>query len=537
MELSGLFNPMTTTDIFSSRPELLAALQPKWTKYIPNIPTPKQLAFCLLPGEEALFGGAAAGGKSDALLMKCLQYVDVPGYAALILRKRLSDLKLPNSLLSRAHAWLAGTDARFVPSEHTYYFPTMDAYGKPGEPAKLAFGYIGDDAVQTRYQSAEFQVCCFDELTQHWEPDYLYLFSRLRRLQCGKHQSRRDADCPQCCQLSQLPRPCMRAATNPGGRGHQWVKDRFQIESTPDAAYPNGKRFLGTHKDRPFISALVSDNPHLNEEEYATNLEKLDDITRMQLRWGDWTVSFDGKFKPDWFRRYSRLGPYLHLGLNGRGHGFQLHELQRVFVTCDIAASAREGPGDTDRFKKNKSWTVFAVWGLTHDYHLLLLDLVRFRKEIPDHLVEMVSLQKMWRPDYWIMEGSGVGKGAVQIAVQRGFAVQPVYPIADKVTRAQTAQVRAEQGRIWLPQNPGPLWLRGLEAELFTWSGHPQEEDDQIDCFSMAAKHVSWEATGYEVPKADEGLHSPSPEVVIASTGPFVVDVPTRFDLGFNSPW
>ena len=52
-------------------------LTPKTTKYIPHVPTPKQSAFLLLNCKEAFYGGAAGGGKSDALLMCGLQYVDV----------------------------------------------------------------------------------------------------------------------------------------------------------------------------------------------------------------------------------------------------------------------------------------------------------------------------------------------------------------------------------------------------------------------------------------------------------------------------
>src|SRR5436190_24236070 len=50
--------------------------------YVPHLPWPKQRAFLQLDCREAFFGGAAAGGKSEALLMAALQYVDVPGYAA-----------------------------------------------------------------------------------------------------------------------------------------------------------------------------------------------------------------------------------------------------------------------------------------------------------------------------------------------------------------------------------------------------------------------------------------------------------------------
>src|SRR5688500_3806740 len=78
----------------------------KWTKFIPHLPTPKQLAFILLPHLEAFYGGAASGGKSDALLMAALQYVDSPAFHALILRRTLTDLKMPGALLERSHEWL-----------------------------------------------------------------------------------------------------------------------------------------------------------------------------------------------------------------------------------------------------------------------------------------------------------------------------------------------------------------------------------------------------------------------------------------------
>ena len=102
----------------------------KLTDYIPHKPTPKQRAFLMLPHREAFFGGAAGGGKSDALLMGALQYCDVPGYSGLVLRKTLSELKLPGGLLERATEWLGPfldeKIVRYVPGEHTYYFSTQN---------------------------------------------------------------------------------------------------------------------------------------------------------------------------------------------------------------------------------------------------------------------------------------------------------------------------------------------------------------------------------------------------------------------------
>jgi hypothetical protein len=79
-------------------PSLLSSLRLKWNDFIAEEPTPKQRAYLCLPHKEAFFGGAAGGGKSSALLMAALQYVDVPGYAALVMRRTLTELKQPSSL-------------------------------------------------------------------------------------------------------------------------------------------------------------------------------------------------------------------------------------------------------------------------------------------------------------------------------------------------------------------------------------------------------------------------------------------------------
>ena len=132
--------------------EPLQAVLP-WTAFIPHKPTPKQLAFLLLPCREAFYGGSAGGGKSAALLMAALQYIDHPGYAALILRRTYADLALPGALMDRAHEWLGGSAARWNSAEHSWTFPSG---------ATLTFGYLEMEIHKFRYQSAEFQFCAFD---------------------------------------------------------------------------------------------------------------------------------------------------------------------------------------------------------------------------------------------------------------------------------------------------------------------------------------------------------------------------------------
>ena len=80
--------------------------------WIPHSPTPKQQQFLDCRAREVFYGGAAGGGKTDALLMAALAFVDVPGYRALLFRRTFADLNLPGALMDRAREWLGGTAAR-----------------------------------------------------------------------------------------------------------------------------------------------------------------------------------------------------------------------------------------------------------------------------------------------------------------------------------------------------------------------------------------------------------------------------------------
>jgi hypothetical protein len=74
---------------------LLELAGPLRVRDCPLTPTPRQEAFLRLTALEVLYGGAAGGGKTIALLMSALQYADVPGYHALLLRPSLTEFELP----------------------------------------------------------------------------------------------------------------------------------------------------------------------------------------------------------------------------------------------------------------------------------------------------------------------------------------------------------------------------------------------------------------------------------------------------------
>ena len=228
------------------------------------MPTKRQALFLAFEGKESLYGGAAGGGKSSALLMTALQYANVPGYSALLLRRTYTDLSLPSALLDRSHAWLRGTQAKWKDTDKTWTFPSG---------AKLTFGYLENVGDHFRYQGSELQFIGFDEVTQFTEAQYTYLFSRLRRL-AGVELPLR-----------------MRCASNPGGVGHRWVKDRFDIADRIDQPIHQPEH------GRLFIPARLDDNQHIDRDEYRESLSRLDPFTRAQLEAGDWSEYSGGLFK------------------------------------------------------------------------------------------------------------------------------------------------------------------------------------------------------------------------------------------------
>lgn len=222
--------------------------------YCPHSPTPKQQAFVEYSGLEGLYGGAAGGGKSDALLMSALKYVHVQCYAALILRRTFPDLSLKGAIMDRSHDWLRGSDAIWDAQNKRWRFPSG---------ASLTFGYLENPGDELRYQGAEFQYIGIDEVTQFLRPQYTYMFSRLRKA---------NVDVPL----------RMRGATNPGGIGHTWIKERFAIpdEVRMDEVY--------IANDRAFFPAVLDDNPFIDRDSYERSLAQLEYVTRQQLRYGSW---------------------------------------------------------------------------------------------------------------------------------------------------------------------------------------------------------------------------------------------------------
>lgn len=482
--------------------------QLKWSRYIPHYPTEKQKIALMSDAKELLFGGALGGGKSDFLLMSCLQYMDVPGAASAIFRKQLTDLKQPGALLDRAKTWLdpwKKHGVKYIPSEHTYEFPTVLPNGEKGEPAKLVFCYIGETNAKDRYQSAEYQTICFDEISQ-WETaaDYEFMTTRLRRTTCkthGKVKTGKNKGKPNwvngCmeCEIKRSIPVRLRGATNPGGLGGNWIMKRYQIIPDPkifpdrrDAikAAMAGVRvpFVGTHPKRDFVPSYIDDNPHLDLDDYSEFLDNLNPELKAQLKDGNWLARADSRFKREDIRYYElyedsfKLGPTMY--------GF--NEFVKIFTTMDFASTADEGVIDSMVHKKSPSYTSISTWGLTKNNDLFYLNLVHGRMEVPDIVIEAKGVYKRWHPKYMKAEFNGVGAGPAQYMQRLGLPILKLVKSKDKIENSTAARLLMKAGKVYFPINTP--WLETAEDEIFSWIGLPSETDDIIDNLSDAANEV-----------------------------------------------
>ena len=242
-----------------------------------------QTEFLAASEREVLYGGSAGGGKSYAMLADPLRYMGHPQFSGLLLRHTTEELR---ELIFKSQELYPKIWPGIKWSERKMQWTAPSG-------ARLWMSYLDRDEDVLRYQGLAFSWIGFDELTQ-WATPYAwnYMRSRLRST------------------ATDLP-IFMRATTNPGGRGHHWVKKMFidpspynrsfdatDIDTTEVLRYPAGHSKAGKPLfKRRFIPARLSDNPYLSQAgDYEAMLLSLPEQQRRQLLEGDWDIKEGAAF-------------------------------------------------------------------------------------------------------------------------------------------------------------------------------------------------------------------------------------------------
>ena len=256
-----------------------------------------QTDFLSASEQEVLYGGAAGGGKSFAMLADPVRYFNNPLSSMLLVRRSTEELRELISVSKQLYP-RAIPGIKFMERDKTWVAPSG---------ATLWLSYLDRDDDVQRYQGQAFNWIGFDELTQ-WPSPYPwnYMRSRLRTTKnsgLGLYQ---------------------RGTTNPGGAGHQWVKKTFvdpaphntsfnatDMETGEVIAWPKGHTKEGQPLfKRRFIPATLFDNPYLADDGlYEANLLSLPEHQRKQLLEGNWDVN-EGAAFPEWNRQVHVIEPF-----------------------------------------------------------------------------------------------------------------------------------------------------------------------------------------------------------------------------------
>ena len=442
-----------------------------------------QERFLASSADIAIYGGAAGGGKTWALLIESLRHIHNPAFRAVIFRRTFPQIINPGGLQDEAqtlYSLVGGVDAR-PGSGISWTFPGG---------ASVRFAHMQHEKNRFDWQGAQIPLIAFDELTHFTEQQFFYMLSR-NRSTCGV-------------------RPYVRAATNPDAGS--WVARFIAWWIDPDTGLPiperagvvrwfvrdagewvwadNPQTLRRSHPGIPpksvtFVPARLQDNRRLMQQDpgYLANLMALPLVERERLLGGNWKIVPSGGkvFNRAWFQIV------------------RPEDVPAGGVECrfwDLAATAKKLEGDDPDYTAGVK-----IRHVGEVYYVTDCIAAQLGPTEADKLIRSTA-QRDWQQirreggntQYrvrWEMEGGASGKRDTRHLAQLldGFDARGVSPDGDKITRAKGLAAQAEQGCVVL--------VRGAWNEGWLTHMHHQpdwDHDDVMDASSGAHRALAGQA-------------------------------------------
>lgn len=246
--------------------------------------TPKQSRALCSPATEILYGGAAGGGKSYFMRALAILLCGlIPGLNVYLFRRLYDDL------IKNHMEGTGGFPEMLAPLIQSGHVKIVEAEIRFWNGSRIFLCHCQHEKDRFKYQGAEIHVLLMDELTMFSETIYRFLRGRLRAPGLVVPRWARDFFREKFGVDLAEKIPLALCGSNPGNVGHAWVKAAFI-----DGAKPFELRRMSKAEGgmlRQYIPAVLTDNPHIDAEDYGGKLEGLGnrELVRAMLH-GDWNV-------------------------------------------------------------------------------------------------------------------------------------------------------------------------------------------------------------------------------------------------------
>ena len=425
-----------------------------------------QESFLATAADIAIYGGAAGGGKTFALLLEPLRHKDVPGFGAVIFRRTSTQIRQEGGLWDESSGLYRAYDARPREQILDWRFPSG---------VRIAFGHMEHERDRFNWDGAQITLLGFDQLEHFTYRQFFYLLGR-NRSTCGV-------------------RPYVRATCNPDPES--WLADFVSWWIDPESGYAIPERsgvlrwfvrrgdeldwadtratLIARHgRDcQPlsvtFIPASVHDNTILLAQDpgYLAKLHALPKVERERLEKGNWKIrpAAGLYFRRDYFEMVDAVPA----------------DVVRVRY-WDLAATEAQPGTDPD-------WTAGVKLARSESGLFFVEHVARLRGS--PHKVEQAVRNTAGQDGRDVrvvlsQDPGQAGKALAQgyIRLLAGHDVRARRETGDKITRAGPVSAQAEAGNIKVLRG---AWNGAFFDEL---ENFPEGHDDQVDALGGAFREL-----------------------------------------------